>query len=222
MKPFSILGYSFDDEVLCHTCLRTTAPITGEVVSHTCRRGAAPLPDKIRREILARSAAGERASAIATDLKLTPYRVNRLLAGEEDDAVRCPACEGEAGKARMCMPLYFADRTVRDERCTRCYRPLIEMAREAAEERERATTVARDVYRTKGRELLALRFDRAPPVGVLAELKRLGWRWAADAKVWFHRGAEVLIPKILGLEPRKAAVVARSPIVRKSSEAVRR
>ena len=35
MKPFTILGYSFDDEVLCPTCLRTTTPLTGEIVRHT-------------------------------------------------------------------------------------------------------------------------------------------------------------------------------------------
>ena len=217
MKPFSILGYSFDDEVLCPTCLRTTTPLTGEIVRHTCGRGIVPLAEKLRREILARSAAGERATMIATALQLTPYRVNRVVAGEEDDAVPCPACQGESGRASSCVPLYFADRTVREERCTRCDRPLVEMGREAEEDRERATHVVRDVYRTKGRELPALRFDRAPPPGVLLELKRLGWRWAADAKLWIHRGAEVLIPKILGLEPRKAAAVARPPTVRKAA-----
>jgi hypothetical protein len=216
MKPFTILGYSFDDEVMCPTCLRTTTPLTGEIVRHTCGRGSTPLPEKLRKEILARSAAGERAAAIAHALELTTYRVNRVIAGEEDDLVPCAACRGEAGRAPECAPLYFADRMVRAERCTRCDRPLLEIAAAEGKDREQATRVVRDVYRTKQRELPALRFDRAPSAGVLAELKRLGWRWAADAKVWFHRGPEVLIPKLLGLEPRRAPAVARPPVVRKA------
>ena len=217
MKPFTILGYSFDDEILCPTCLRTTTPLTGEIVRHTCGRGSVPLQEKLRKEVLARSASGERAWAIAKALDLTTYRVNRVIAGEEDDFVPCAACRGEAGRAPQCAPLYFADRTLRAERCTRCDRPLLDLAQAHEKEREVATKVVRDVYRTKQRELPALRFDRAPPATILAELKRLGWRWAADAKVWIHRGSEVLVPKMLGLEPRKAPAVARPPLIRKAA-----
>jgi hypothetical protein len=36
MKPFSIIGFSIDDDVLCHDCLVATATVTGEVLHHTC------------------------------------------------------------------------------------------------------------------------------------------------------------------------------------------
>ena len=36
MKPFSIIGFSVDDEVLCHDCLVATATVTSEVLHHTC------------------------------------------------------------------------------------------------------------------------------------------------------------------------------------------
>jgi hypothetical protein len=215
MKPFTILGYSCDDEVLCPPCLRSTTPITGEVVVHTCRGGRVPLPDRIRREVLARNAAGDRPATIAKALDLSVYRVNRVLSGEEDDHVPCPACLGRRGSEASCTPLYFADQSVREEVCTRCGKLLVELATRA-DATSPPPQVTRDTYRTRNRDLPALRFDRAPPASILGELKRLGWRWAPDAKVWIHRGSDVLIPKVLGLAPRKPAIVgARPPVVRK-------
>jgi hypothetical protein len=155
MKPFTVLGYSANDEVFCPACLKST---TGLGPSDTDYNG------------------------------------------------------------RPILPLYAADTTVQEERCTYCGSSLLELKAASEAQRDKATP-AFQVEKTRhhgGRP--ALRFDRKPPEEIRAELRRAGWRWDPVARLWWWpRGAPVPVPASLNLPSPAAKVLARQPIVRRGA-----
>ncbi len=109
LRPFSVVGFSVNDEVLCHSCLRQTTPITGEKLSHTCRRGWRPVPDTLRTRIVALEATKVRPTQIVKQLRTTLPTVMRVLSGDDADSASCPACEASKRfEQRDILPLYFA------------------------------------------------------------------------------------------------------------------
>src|SRR5690242_21410981 len=93
LRPFSVVGFSVNDEVLCHACLRQTTPITGEKLSHICRRGWRPVPDTLRTRIIALDSKKIRPTQIAKQLRVALPTVMRVVSGDDADSASCPACE---------------------------------------------------------------------------------------------------------------------------------
>jgi len=216
LRPFSVVGFSVNDEVLCHSCLRQTTPITGEKLSHTCRRGWRPVPDTLRTRIVALEATKVRPTQIVKQLRTTLPTVMRVLSGDDADSASCPACEASKRfEQRDILPLYFADRSVREEHCTYCGHKLLDLALQAASERAQASSVEHVTY---GKGFPALRFDRRPEPLVLEALKKAGWKWSPRERVWadFTRTAEV--PAGVKLPPKPPVVTARPPIIRRRRE----
>lgn len=159
MKPFTVLGYSANDEVFCPPCLRST---TG----------------------------------------LGPWDADY--------------------NGRPIIPLYAADSTVQEERCTYCDASLLELRMVAEAERAKAGPGFQvEKTRHNGRQP-ALRFDRKPPEEIRSELKRSGWRWDPAAQVWWWpKGAPVPVPASLGLPPPPVKVMPRAPTLRRRAAQAR-
>jgi hypothetical protein len=217
LRPFTTIGYSVADEVLCSSCLSTT-PITGEKVSHTCRSGRQQIPDRVRREILRLEKAKTSPGKIAKHFRITLATVMRVISGDADDDTTCPACQaGAHHDLGQAIPLYFADRELHAELCTYCGRKLVDLAVQRDEARTSDYRVEHLVDR-RGRP--ALRFDRKPPEHVLTALKAAGWRYT-DARLWvdFDRRAEVPSNVLSRLPPKPKTVTARPPTIRRRSTA---
>ena len=213
LRPFTVIGYSVNDEILCRPCLTRTTPITGEKVSHICRRGPRPVPDNVRKQVLALDRKKVRPSRIAAEVHIALATVMQVLSGDDADAVSCPACEASKRyEQRELIPLFYADTSVRDEVCTYCDHKLTDLALQQAAD-SNATYHVAHVSDRNGRP--ALDFDRRPSDEILQALKKAGWRWSPRERIWvdFSRTAEVPTP--LQLPPRPAPVAARPPIIRR-------
>ena len=213
LRRFAVLGYSIHDEVLCHACLRSSTPLTGEKVSHVCRKSPRPVPDAVRKQVLELDRKKMSPSRIARELRVTLPTVMRVLSGDDADAPSCPACQaGARTENREIIPLLFADGTVHEEHCTYCGHKLLELAARAAAEYRPEYEVEQLTF-PEGYP--ALRFSRRPPENVLQALKAAGWRWRARERVWadFSRKAEV--PASVKLPPKPPVVRARPPVIRR-------
>jgi hypothetical protein len=219
LRPFSIIGYSTGDEVLCPTCLSRTTPITGEKVSHICRRGPRPVADYLRKQVLDLESRHVNPGKIAKHLRIELRTVMQILSGDADDASTCPACEAaKRSEHRELIPLYYADSTVRDESCTYCGHKLVDMTLQQATERTDGYHVEHTTY---GQGHPALQFDRRPPEHVLSALKHAGWRWRPHERLWvdFSRTAEVPSSIRIAPKPVPVSVTARPPIIRRRRDA---
>jgi hypothetical protein len=214
MRPFTVIGFSVADEVLCPTCLPSTTPITGERLTHICRRGPRPVPEYVHRQVLTLDEKHFRPGRIAEQLGIAIATVMRVLSGDDADAASCPACEAsKRTEHREVLPLYYADRAVHEEVCTYCGHELADLVIQHATER---TTEYHVEHTTHGAQAHpALQFDRRPPQHVLQALKNAGWRWHPLERIWVDYSRSAEVPVSVQIDPRPASVIARPPLIRR-------
>jgi hypothetical protein len=220
LRPFTVIGYSTGDEVLCLSCLPRTTPITGEKLSHICRRGPRPVEDRIRKEVLALDGKHIGPYKIAKHLRIELKTVMRVLSGDDADAGTCPACEAaKRSDNRELVPLYFADKSVREETCTYCQHKLVDLAVQRTTERTESYQVEHTTYG----KYPALHFDRRPPEHILQAVKKAGWAARRTDAGWlwvdFTGTAEVPSSVRIAPKPVPVTVTARPPIIRRRREA---
>jgi hypothetical protein len=214
VHPFTVIGFSVADEVLCPTCLRRTTPITGEKLSHVCRRGPQPVPGQIRRQVLSLDERHLRPGRIAEQLGIATAMVMRILSGDDAEATTCPACESSLRTANgEILPLYYGDSTVHEELCSYCGHELADLASQHSGELASEYEVEHTTHGAHAHP--ALQFDRRPPEHLLLALKNAGWCWRPRERIWvdYTRGAEV--PSSLPTAPKSASVMARPPPIRR-------
>ena len=211
LRPFTVIGWSLADELVCPDCLRTSVPVTGERVSHICRRNRAHVPDHLRKIILGLWECHTSPKKIAQAVNLTLPAVMAVVSGDADDDATCPACEAsKRGEARDLLPVYAGDASVGEETCTHCGRHLLTVAREREASAEKKLQPER-LLTSSG--FPALRFERRPPPNVLQALKAGGWRWDPRERHWFDPSrAAALPPGTTPPTPRRIAT-ARPPVV---------
>jgi len=211
LRPFTVIGWSLADELVCPDCLRTSVPVTGERVSHICRRNRAHVPDHLRKIILGLWECHTSPKKIAQAVNLTLPAVMAVVSGDADDDATCPACEAsKRGEARDLLPVYAGDASVGEETCTHCGRHLLTVAREREASAEKKLQPER-LITSSG--FPALRFERRPPPNVLQALKAGGWRWDPRERHWFDPSrAAALPPGTTPPTPRRIAT-ARPPVV---------
>jgi len=154
--------------------------------------------------------------------QLIARRPFTVLGYSAEDAVWCPGClRSAAGLApgrvdsggRAIAPLYARDRTVREEVCENCERPLYDLLAAGRGSTTPALVTAR--LRVHGKRT-ALDFDRVPPVEIRSALKSTGWRWDPRFRVWWSCEQSPQVPTGVVI-PGAPAVTARpkAPTVRR-------
>jgi hypothetical protein len=232
LKPFSIIGFSYDGDVACLNCMSSSIPVTYEVTRHTCtardhraaqlEHGGAdsrPIltlgigaPETIVKALF--KLGWQRVDARRfTHRQYSPPLPDKLYLNT--DTASCPACQrnGRASVSDGPQPLYAADRSLHGELCTRCDRPILQVAH--ARLTEPATVHIE--HTTEGRaKLPALQFDQRPPPHILSDLKAAGWSYLPVSKTWYwRRSLPPVYPASIPAPVTPNVVMARAPIVHK-------
>ena len=211
LRPFTVIGWSLADELVCPDCLRTSVPVTGERVSHICRRNRAHVPDHLRKIILGLWECHTSPRKIAQAVNLTVPTVMAVVPGDADDDATCPACEAsKRGEARDLLPVYAGDASVGEETCTHCGRHLLTAARERQASAEN-NLQPEQLITSSG--FPALRFERRPSRNVLQALKAGGWRWDPRERQWYDPSRKAALPFDILLTRPLRVVSARPPVV---------
>jgi hypothetical protein len=208
LRPFTVIGWSVADELVCPNCLRTSIPVTGERVSHICRRNRAHVPDHLRKVILGLWECHTGPKKIAQAVNLTIPTVMAVVSGDADDDAVCPACEASKRReTREIVPIYAGDASMGQETCTHCGRHLLSVARERDASAEK-TLQPEQFFTSSG--FPALRFERRPPPNLLHALKTGGWRWDPQERHWFDPSrAAALPPGTAPMTPPRIATARR-------------
>jgi hypothetical protein len=211
LRPFTVIGWSVGDDLVCPDCLRTSVPLTGERVSHICRRNRAHVPDHLRKIILGLWECHTSPKKIAVAVNLTIPTVMTVVSGDADDDAACPACEASRrGDASTILPVYAGDTSVREEICTHCERHLLTVARERTAYSDKVIEPER-LLTASG--FPALRFERRPPSNVLQALKTAGWRWDPRERHWYDLSRTAALPPGIALPPPRRVPSGRPPVV---------
>ena len=210
LRPFTVIGWSVADELVCPDCLRTSVPVTGERVSHICRRNRAHVPDHLRKIILGLWECHTGPKKIAQALNLPIPTVMTVVSGDADDDAACPACEAsKRGETREILPVYAGDASMGQETCTHCGRHLLKIARE----REACSENLQPEQLITSSGFPALRFERRPPPKVLQALKIGGWRWDPRERHWFDPSRAAALPPGTTPPTTPRIATARPPVV---------